>query len=58
MTEFKEYVQTGVFLDLYDESSKGHALNFLYLLLCWMERDKADTLYILPKRFAWYKKRR
>jgi hypothetical protein len=54
MTTFIEYVMNGSWYDLYSDEEAGHAMSFLYNLLSWLDRDKADSLIWSPNKFSWY----
>lgn len=55
MSALSTYIDQGSWLNHFDEKEKGHVLSFLYNMLKWLERDKADELRLMPKEFVWSK---
>lgn len=56
MSAIFEYVRSGDWTQLYEESERGVAVGFLYNLLNWLERDKADQLVLHPNKIQWLRK--
>jgi hypothetical protein len=55
MNPINHYVDSTEWTKLFPEYDYSHALNFLYSLLGWLERDGADELSKTPHAFIWSK---
>lgn len=53
ISELSKYLESGDWYELFDDSERGHAVIFLYHLMKWGVRDKADLLELKPAEFTW-----
>jgi hypothetical protein len=55
MSKLTRHIESGSWSELYSSNERGHALSFMYNVVRWLERDKADRLVVENDQFIWFR---